>query len=165
MKQIKNSRKLSGPNSVIGDTAQLKSHLSKDSIITVERRIATLMDNYFITITKNVNLPPPPPISFWYKRHWSNNGFFYDHISVSFTYAPSQMNIIKQSKEVHLKYLTNTINYSLTRSTFHNELKQSEVIPVNKKLPIYRRRFIDSRVYYRIYQKSLREWFINWLIN
>ena len=42
MKQIKNSRKLSGPNSVIGDTAQLKSHLSKDSIITVERRIATL---------------------------------------------------------------------------------------------------------------------------
>ena len=33
-------------------------------------------------------------------------------------------------REVHLKYLTNTINHSLKKST--NELKQSEAIPVYK---------------------------------
>ena len=33
-----------------------------------------------------------------------------------------------------MKYLTNTINNSLKESTFADELKQSEVIPVYKKL-------------------------------
>ena len=33
-----------------------------------------------------------------------------------------------------MKYLTNTINNSLKESTFPDELKQSEVIPVYKKL-------------------------------
>ena len=41
--------------------------------------------------------------------------------------------ILKQTIEVHLKYLTNTIN-SLKESTFPGELKKSEVIPVYKKL-------------------------------
>ena len=36
--------------------------------------------------------------------------------------------------EVHLKYLTNTINHSLKECTFPDELKQSEVIPVFQKL-------------------------------
>ena len=42
--------------------------------------------------------------------------------------------ILKHSIEVHLKYLTNTINHSLKESTFCDELKQSEVILVYKKL-------------------------------
>ena len=36
--------------------------------------------------------------------------------------------------EVHLKYLTNTTNNSLKNSTFPDEVKQSDVIPVYKKL-------------------------------
>ena len=36
--------------------------------------------------------------------------------------------------EVHLKHLTNTINLSLKECTFPEELKQSEVIHVYKKL-------------------------------
>ena len=36
--------------------------------------------------------------------------------------------------EVHLKYLTNTINHSLKESAFPDELKQSEVIPIYQKL-------------------------------
>ena len=38
--------------------------------------------------------------------------------------------ILKQTIEVHVKYLTNTINHSLKESTFPDKLKQSEVIPV-----------------------------------
>ena len=50
------------------------------------------------------------------------------------TYAAIPASILKQTKEVHLKYLTNTINHSLKESTFCDELKQSEVILVYKEL-------------------------------
>ena len=52
----------------------------------------------------------------------------------SSTYGAIPASILKQTIEVHLKYLTNTINNSLKESTFPDELKQSEVIPVYKKL-------------------------------
>ena len=52
----------------------------------------------------------------------------------SFTYDAIPTSILKQSIEVHLKYLTNTINHSLKEFTFPDELKQSKVIPVYKKL-------------------------------
>ena len=51
----------------------------------------------------------------------------------SSTYGAIPASILKQTIEVHLKYLTNTIN-SLKESTFPGELKKSEVIPVYKKL-------------------------------
>ena len=50
----------------------------------------------------------------------------------SSTYGAIPASILKQTIEVHLKYLTN--NNSLKESTFPDELKQSEVIPVYKKL-------------------------------
>ena len=51
-------------------------------------------------------------------------------------YGAIPASILKQyiELEVHLKYLTNTINHSLKNSNFPDELKQSEVIPVYKKL-------------------------------
>ena len=52
----------------------------------------------------------------------------------SSTYGAIPESILKQIIEVHLKYLTNTINNSLKESTFPHELKQSEVIPLYKKL-------------------------------
>ena len=42
-------------------------------------------------------------------------------------YGAIPASILKQTIEVHLKYLTNTINNSLEDSTFPDELKQSEV--------------------------------------
>ena len=56
-----------------------------------------------------------------------------------------------------MKYLTSTVNHCLKESTFPDELKQSKVITVYKNLALYRRRIIDKWVYYRAYQKSLRE--------
>ena len=51
----------------------------------------------------------------------------------SSTYDAIPESILKQTIEVHLKYLTNTINHSLKESTFPDELKQFEVISVYKK--------------------------------
>ena len=52
----------------------------------------------------------------------------------SSTYGAIPTGTLKQTIEVHLKYLTNTINNFLKESTFPDELKQSEVIPVYKNL-------------------------------
>ena len=57
---------------------------------------------------------------------------------------PISASILKQTTKVHLKCLTNSINHSLKESTFPDELKQSEVIPVYKNLTLYRRRIIDQ---------------------
>ena len=138
----------------------------KDSIITDEKK--TLMNNYFLNITKNLDLkllivPNTSGIDEMTKH-------FDDHISVckikeayrkilrecnfSFkmvsldevnkvvlklnskkpsTYGAIPASILKQTIEVHLKYLTNTVNHSLKESTFPDELKQSAVILVYKK--------------------------------
>ena len=42
--------------------------------------------------------------------------------------------ILKQTNDVHLQYLTNAINHKLQANCFPDKLKQSEVIPVYKKL-------------------------------
>ena len=143
--------------------------VEKDFIIADEKKIATLMNNYFINITKKLDLKPSTvsntsDIDILTKH-------FDDHISVfkikeayseilrednfsfkmasmeevkkvvlklnsknSSTYAAIAASILKQTIEVHLKYLTNTINHSLKESIFPDELKQSEVIPIYKKL-------------------------------
>ena len=49
-----------------------------------------------------------------------------------FMYGAIPASILKQ--EINLKYLTNTTNHSLKESSFPDELKQSEIIPVYKRL-------------------------------
>ena len=50
------------------------------------------------------------------------------------TYSSIPASILKQCVDAYLPYLTDSINYSLRESTFPEELKHSEVIPVYKKL-------------------------------
>ena len=60
----------------------------------------------------------------------------------STTHGPIPASMLKQTIKIHLKYLTNSINNSLKESTFPDELKQSEVIPVYKKLdPLQRKNY------------------------
>ena len=42
--------------------------------------------------------------------------------------------IFKQTIDVHLQHLTNAINHTLQANCFPDKLKQSEVMPVYKKL-------------------------------
>ena len=53
---------------------------------------------------------------------------------ISSTHGGIPASLVKQTIEVNLKYLTNTISHSLKESNFPDELKQSEVMPVYKKL-------------------------------
>ena len=143
--------------------------VEKDAIITDEKKIATLMNNYFINITKNLDLKPLTifntsdidkitkhfddhisvcKIKEAYNESLQEYNFSFKMVSMdevqkivlklnskkSSMYGAIPASILKQTIEVHLKYLTNTINHSLTESTFPDELKQSEVIPVYKKL-------------------------------
>ena len=127
------------------------------------------MNNYFINITKNLDLKPSTvpntsdldeitkhfddhisvcKIKEAYSEILREDNFIFKMVSMdevkkevlklnskkSSTYGAIPASILKQTIEVHLKYLTNTINHSLKESTFCDELKQSEVILVYKKL-------------------------------
>ena len=50
------------------------------------------------------------------------------------TYGSIPASILKQCVDAYLSYLTDSFNYSLRESTFPEELKHSEVIPVYKEL-------------------------------
>ena len=52
----------------------------------------------------------------------------------SSTYGSIPATILKQCVNAYLPHLTNSINYSIQHSSFPQELKLSEVIPVYKKL-------------------------------
>ena len=81
----------------------------------------------------------------------------------SSTYGAIPTSILKQTIEIHLKYLTNTINHSLKESTFLDELKQSEVMPVYTKLdPLQKENYKPvsllphiSKVFERIIYKQI----------
>ena len=55
-------------------------------------------------------------------------------IKKSSTYGSIPATILKQCVNAYLPHLTNSINYSIQHSSFPQELKLSEVIPVYKKL-------------------------------
>ena len=127
--------------------------VEKDSIITDEKKIATLMNNYFINITKNLDLKPSTvpntsdldeitkhfddhisicKIKEAYSEILREDNFSFKMVSMdevkkvvlklnikkSSTYGAIPASILKQTIEVHLKYLTNTINHSLKKRLF-----------------------------------------------
>ena len=56
------------------------------------------------------------------------------NVKKSSTYGSIPASILKRCVDAYLPYLTDSISYSLIESTFHEEPKHSEVIPVYKKL-------------------------------
>ena len=59
------------------------------------------------------------------------------------TYGSIPATILKQCVNSYLSHLTNSINYSIQHSSFPQELKLSEVIPMYKKIDPLQRRTID----------------------
>ena len=120
------------------------------------------MNNYFINITKNLNLRP-------LDKNKVDIDIFENHISIkkihetfpniipenfhfkevskddvrkeirnlnvkkSSTYGSIPASILKQCVDAYLPYIIDSINYSLRESTFPEKLEHSEVIPVYKK--------------------------------
>ena len=112
------------------------------------QKIATFMNNYFMNITKKLDLKPlavpntshideitkhfGDHISVYKSEILRKDNFNFKMVSMdevkrvvlklnskkSCTYGTIPASILKQSMEVHLKYLTSTINHSLKESTF-----------------------------------------------
>ena len=79
----------------------------------------------------------------------------------SSTYGSIPATILKQCVNAYLPHLTNSINYSIRHSSFPQELKLSEVIPVYKKLDPLQKENFRLQVSYRTCQRFLRESFTN----
>ena len=87
----------------------------------------------------------------------------------SSAYGVIPASILKQTIEVHLKYLTNTISHYLKESNFPDELKQAEVIPVYKKLdPLQKENYRPvsllphiSKVFERVIYKQINNFMEN----
>ena len=137
-------------------------------VIADEKRVAELMNKYFINITKNLNLKAPiinttGDIQFLTKNYDNRisireikeaylqivpDSFHFKSVSLddvkkevlnlsakkSSTSGTIPVAVLKQTTDVHLQHLTNTINHTLQTNCFPDKLKQSEVIPVYKKL-------------------------------
>ena len=81
----------------------------------------------------------------------------------SSTYGSIPATILKQCVNAYLPHLTNSINYSIQHSSFLQELKLSEVIPVYKKLdPLQKENYRPvslaphvSKVFERIIHKQI----------
>ena len=140
--------------------------MEENNIISDEEEIASIMNNYFINVTKTLNLKKQIGVG----RSGINE--FENHISIkmihekypeilpesfkfqlvsnnevkkeienldtkkSSTYGSIPATILKQCVNAYLPHLTNSINHSIQHSSFPQELKLSEVIPVYKKLDL-----------------------------
>ena len=62
--------------------------------------------------------------------------------------------ILKQCVDVYLSYLTVTINYSLRENIFPEELKSFEVIPLYKKLDPLKKEITDQLAFCLTFQRS-----------
>ena len=138
--------------------------VEENNIISDEEEIANIMNNYFINVTKTLNLKKQLGVGS------SGVNEFENHISIKMihkkypeilpesfkfqlvsnnevkkeiqnldtknpsTYGSIPATILKQCVNAYLPHLTNSINYSIQHSSFLQELKLSEVIPVYKKL-------------------------------
>ena len=88
----------------------------------------------------------------------------------SSTYDSMPVTILKQFVNAYLPHLTNSINYSIRQSSFPQELKLSEVIPVYKKLdPLQKENYRPisllpqvSKVFERIIHKQITNYKITW---
>ena len=84
----------------------------------------------------------------------------------SSTYGSIPAIILKQCVNAYLPHLTNSIRYSIQHSSFPQELKLSEVIPVNKKLDLLQKENYQpislllhvSKVFERIIHKRITKY-------
>ena len=140
------------------------------------------MNNYFINITKNLNLKSLEKVDIgMFENHISIKEIhetFPNIISENFhlkevskdnvrkemrnlnskklsSYGSIPVSILKQFVNAYLPYLTDTTNYSLRVSTFTEEIKHSEVIPVNKKLDPLKKEKLSGKIVKILFLKIL----------
>ena len=134
--------------------------VEENNIISDEEEIANIMNNYVINVTKTLNLKKKLAVECSGINEFENHisikmihekyleSFKFQLVSnnevkkeienldpkKSSTYGSIPATVLKQCVNASLPHLTNSIKYSIQHSSFPQELKLSEVIPVYKKL-------------------------------
>ena len=67
------------------------------------------------------------------------------------------VDILKSTVDIHLPFITNSINLSIEKGCFPEERKLAEVIPIFKKKYDLVKRITGLSVFYRTCQRSLKE--------
>ena len=137
--------------------------IAKNNLISEESILANTMNQYFTSITKQLNLKKSPQL-----KKLENINYYHNHISIekirssnntqselfSFNLVSSDeikreilnlnnkkasregdipVNILKDAIDTYLPILTKIINSSIEQNEFPNELKLADVIPIYKK--------------------------------
>ena len=67
------------------------------------------------------------------------------------------VDILKSTVDIHLPFITNSINLSIENGCFPEELKLAEVSPIFKKKDDSTKRITGLSVFYRMCQRFLKE--------
>ena len=67
------------------------------------------------------------------------------------------VDFLKSTVDIHLPFITNSINLSIENGCFPEELKLAEVSPIFKKKDDVTKRITGLSVFYRVYQRFLKE--------
>ena len=137
--------------------------IAKNNLISEESILANTMNQYFTSITKQLNLKKSPQL-----KKLENINYYHNHISTekirssnntqselfSFNLVSSDeikreilnlnnkkasregdipVNILKDAIDTYLPILTKIINSSIEQNEFPNELKLADVVPIYKK--------------------------------
>ena len=120
----------------------------------------TLFENHISIKKIHETFPNIIPENFRFKEVSKGNVRKEIHnlnVKKSPTYGSIPASILKQCVNAYLPYVTDSINYSSRKSTFPEELKHSEVIPLYKKYDPLKKRITDQLASYLMYQRFLRE--------
>ena len=70
------------------------------------------------------------------------------------------VDILKSTVDIHLPFITNSINLSIEKGCFPEELKLAEVSPIFKKKDDLEEEITDLPLFYGMYQRFLKESYI-----
>ena len=158
----------------------------KRSILNVNKKICNKMNNYFINITKILNLKPYKcfntmnisEIISTFDNHIiiknikayfldaSNNNFEFTvvsedilHLNIKTLSTGSSITakILKQSIKIHLLFLTNSINYTIKNDEFPGKLKKKMLFLYIKRRIHQRRKTTDQSAYNHMHQRFLNK--------
>ena len=139
--------------------------IEKNNLVSEESILANTMNQYFTSITKQLNLKKSPQ-----SKNLKDINYYHNHISIEkiksssntqselFTFnlvssdeikreilnlnnkkasrnGDIPVNILKDAIDTYLPILPKVINSSIEQNEFPNELKLADVIPIYKKRP------------------------------
>ena len=105
-------------------------------LITEEKELATVMNTFFVNITESLDLKKDDDSSLNPINSENINDILEKHKhhpSVQEISQTTFVDILKSTADIHLPFITNSINVSIEKGCFPEELTLAEVSPIFKK--------------------------------